>query len=167
MNYGDCGVVDIVVSIVARLQAKQSGIRLCAGEKTFSFIQTSRPALELRCLVFKGYRSSFPRKQRGRSVNFTTHLHAVLRLRRVAILLLPRKFPKYLPRLYYFQGVIYFAYGHKMEASGTSEIVVPVCQMLVPVCQIISRRTAESYNFDTNMFYNFESLVDTEIMITA
>jgi len=54
-----------------------------------------------------------------------------------------------------------------MEASGTSEMVVPFCQMLVPSCQILSRRTPESYNFGTNKFYNFESLVDTEIMIIA
>jgi len=45
-----------------------------------------------------------------------------------------------------------------MEASGTSE-------MVVPVRQIISRRTPESYNFGTNKFCNLEFLVDTEIMI--
>jgi putative N-acetylmannosamine-6-phosphate epimerase len=54
-----------------------------------------------------------------------------------------------------------------MGASGISEMVVSVCQMLVPVCQIISRRTPESYNFGTNTCYNFESLVGTEIMIIA
>jgi hypothetical protein len=100
VNYGDCGVVDNVVSIVARLQAKRSGIRLWAGEKAISAIQTSRPAVWLRSLVFKGYSSTFPREQRGRSVNFTTHLHVVLRLRRrVTITLLPRKFAKYLSKL--------------------------------------------------------------------
>ena len=39
--------------------------------------------------------------------------------------------------------------------------------MMVPACQIISRRTPESHNFGTNKFYNFETLVDTEIIIIA
>jgi len=58
------------------------------------------------------------------------------------------------------------AYG-QMEALGTSEMVVPVCRMKVPACQIISRHSPESHNFGTNKFYNFESLVDTEIVIIA
>jgi len=82
VNYGNSGVLDNVVSIVARLQAKLSGIRFWAGAKAFSLIQTCRPAVGLRSLVLKGYWSFFPRRQRGRSVNITTHRHVVLLMAR-------------------------------------------------------------------------------------
>jgi len=66
-----------------------TGLRFLVGAETF-FATVSRRALGLSQPLFNGYWGLFPRRESGRGVKLTIHLHLVPRLRiRGVILPLP------------------------------------------------------------------------------